>query len=159
MFAQGPHLRGAIEDVGFAGAMGRAAKATLVAAAMEKAVPMAAEGLAKMCPRRAPPAVADGNNALPIEDTPSPGSPSQQFVNGKINVANHNDDDKTIDLIGTATIIISIDNPILRPDREFKSVLDKERTTTIELVGVIVGKAIEMLMIEQRTETNRQDEN
>ena len=163
---QGPHLGGAAEVVGFGDAMGTSAKATLVAAVVDKGVMTAAEVLAKTCPRRAPPAVANGNiGTLPITDAPSPGSPFQTFVDGK---TNRNDDDKTIDstttntngdkTIDLITANTSADNPVLRLDREVKSVLDKERTKTIELVDTIVGKAIEMLMIEQRTETNRQDE-
>ena len=56
MFNHGPHLRGAApppEDAGFTGAMEVAAKATLVKAALDTAVPMAADGLARMCPHRA----------------------------------------------------------------------------------------------------------
>ena len=137
MFGQGPHLRGAapmIEDAGFADAMGTAAKATLVKAALDTAVPMAAEGLTKMCPRRAS-AVIDSTNALQIVDTPSPGSPFQQFVNGKQQPTNVDDDQ----IANSAT---PADNPVLRIDKEVKLLMDKERSRYTDVLDTTSARLL-----------------
>ena len=158
MFGSGPHLRGAAEEAGFAGAMETMAKATLVKVAVETAIPMAADKLTKLCPHRRPPDAAA--NALPILDAPSPSSPFQKVVDKQ--QQDHTtkdpiDNDLTIDNDkGNIIIIIATTNAnaVLRLDLEVKFIIENERAKWIDMLD----EAMIAIIDEQRIESTRHDD-
>ena len=155
MSNHGLDLRGAApppEDAGFIGALEVVAKATQVKVALETAVPMAADGLARMCPHRARKEDEQNVDKLEIQDTPSPGSPFQQWSTSKQQPSN-NEDERPIE-----SNITTANNPVLRFDKEVRSLLDKERNKYTELLDTTIGRTVDMVMAEQRTELLKQDE-
>ena len=157
MFGSGPNLRGAApppEDIGFSGAVETLVKGTLVNAAVDPAVPAAAEKLAKLCAHRRKP-----TNSLPIQDAPSPSSPFQKFMQQPQDSTN---DDHEHDQTNNDQPTATSDEPpntnyaILRLDAEVKSILAKERINNSAAWTELLDKIMTSVMDQQRMEAARQ---